>query len=455
MPIIKKNKQQFLTPPRLIMLSFLAMIIIGSVLLMFPFSSRERVFTPYIDCFFTATSATCVTGLIIHDTGTYWSLFGQIVILVLIQFGGIGIVTFATFLNSFIGKKMNIRSLRLASESINWDEFSDIKKLLIMTFRISTLCELIGALLLCTVFVPKYGAYGVYISVFLSISAFCNGGFDILGFEHEKFASLSYYADNPVVMITIMLLITCGGLGFLVWYDLFNYRKTKRLFLHTRLVLITTGIIIFAGSLIIFILEHDNPLTMADDSLMVKISHSIFQCVTYRTSGFNTINLANMHDSTKLFSIIIMIIGASPGSTGGGIKTTTFTVIIMTVISVIRNYPDTIILKRKVEKEVVYKSITITSLFAFALIVISCMIGLENKGYVSAVDAIFETVSAMSTAGVSVGVTAIADTTSKILLIIAMFLGRVGPATLAYSLTAGLEAHKKNEVIPEGKIIVG
>ncbi len=451
MPMQKKYTH--MKPTRIIVISFLLIILFGTLLLTLPISSKSREFTPPLDAFFTATSATCVTGLIVHDTGTYWSIFGQCVIILMIQLGGLGLVTFATFFNFALGKRLGLKSLQLASESIGSDDFSSIKQLVRMVFKISMSCELLGMLALMTVFVPKYGAYGIYISLFLSISAFCNAGFDILGFENE-YISLTNYADNPVVMITIMLLIICGGLGFIVWNDLFAYKKTKKLFLHTKLVLIATASLVIIGALGVVLMEWNNSKTIGDMSIPQKIWRALFQSVTFRTAGFNTIDAASMYDGTKLFSSALMFIGAAPGSTGGGIKVTTFVVLMATVFSVIRNRYDTIILKRRVEKEIVYKALAITVLAGLAVIITTSVIGLDKHGF-KTVDIIFETSSAMATVGISAGVSGLGSSLSRIALILTMFLGRVGPVSLAYSITAGFANQKKNEIIPEGKIIVG
>ncbi len=451
MPMQKKHTH--MKPTRIIVISFLLIILSGTLLLTLPISSKSREFTPPLDALFTSTSATCVTGLIVHDTGTYWSIFGQCVIILMIQLGGLGLVTFATFFNFALGKRIGLKSLQLASESIGSDDFSSIKQLVRMVFKISMSCELLGMIALMTVFVPKYGAYGIYISLFLSISAFCNAGFDILGFENE-YISLTNYADNPVVMITIMLLIICGGLGFIVWNDLFAYKKTKKLFLHTKIVLLATASLVIIGTLGVALMEWNNSKTIGDMSIPQKIWRALFQSVTFRTAGFNTIDAASMYDGTKLFSSALMFIGAAPGSTGGGIKVTTFVVLMTTVFSVIRNRYDTIVMKRRVEKEIVYKALAITVLAGLAVIITTCVIGIDKHGF-KTVDIIFETASAMATVGISAGISGAGSSLSRIALILTMFLGRVGPVSLAYSFTAGFANQKKNEIIPEGKIIVG
>lgn len=454
MPVIH-TKVKPLRPTRTIVLSFFFIILVGAILLCMPFSSRSGEFTSPMDAFFTATSATCVTGLIVYDTYTHWSPLGQGIILMMIQIGGLGFVTFTSFFNFAIGKKLGLRSMQLASESVNSTGFNDVKSLVGIIIKMSLVVEGIGALLLMIVFVPQYGFYGIAISAFLAISAFCNAGFDILGFQ-EQFTSLTNYADNPIVMITIMGLIICGGLGFVVWYDLSKYRETKKLVLHTKVVLIATAVLIISGTIIFMILEWNNPSTIGGMTFMQKLSRGLFQSVTFRTCGFNTVPIENMTSLTKIAAIFIMFIGAAPGSTGGGIKATTFTVLIMTVFCVITNRPDTTIMGRKIDKDIVYKSLAITVLAGIAVFVSSCILVFTNKGMgISGVDSVFESVSAFATVGLSAGPTAIANDFSRGLLAVVMFIGRVGPVSLALSLTIGSEARAKNQVMPEGRIIVG
>lgn len=442
-------------PVQIITLSFLLVIAVGTVLLMLPISSRAGTFTPFTDALFTATSATCVTGLIIYDTYTHWNIFGQCLILLMIQIGGLGLVTFTSFFNFAIGRKLGLRSIQLASESVNSSGFGDVKGLVRVIVRISLICEAVGAALLMLYFVPKYQLKGIFISIFLSISAFCNAGFDILGFEGE-FTSLTNYADNPLVTGVIMLLIISGGLGFIVWHDLIEYRKTRHLMLHTKVVLITTGVLILLGTLCVLILEWSNPATLEGLNFFQKLGRSLFQSVTFRTAGFNNIDVGNMNPLTKIFTIIIMFIGAAPGSTAGGLKVTTFAVLIMTVVSVIKNKEDTVIMGRKIDKEVVYKSLSIFALAVVAVFITSCTLIFGNPSHnLSGLDAVFESVSAFATVGVSVGPTAVANVFSRIVLAITMFIGRIGPVSLALALTMNSEMRAKNQVIPEGKIIVG
>lgn len=455
MPVLQHTKLKPMKPMRTIVLSFLLVISVGTLLLSLPISSRTRECTPFVESFFTATSATCVTGLVVYDTYTHWSLFGQVIILLMIQIGGLGLVTFTSFFNFIIGRKLGLRSIQLASENANSTGFTDVKALVSAIFKISVFFETIGAILLMSVFVPKYGPRGIFISFFLSVSAFCNAGFDILGSEGE-YISLMNYADNPIVMLTIMGLIICGGLGFVVWYDIINYRKNKKLILHSKVVLTATAILILSGAVLVLILEWSNPSTMAGDSVGKKIWEAFFQSITFRTAGFNTIDIARMHSSTKLVGIIYMFIGAAPGSTGGGIKISTITVIIMTVVSVIRNNPDTVIHGRRIDKDTVYKSLSILMLSMTAVIFTSCFIYFNNaETGLQGIDAAFESVSAFATVGLSAGATALTNEISRLILSFVMFIGRVGPVSLALSLAIGLDARNKNQVIPEGKVIVG
>lgn len=442
----------FSLPTRVISLSFAAIILVGSGLLMLPISSRQGIVTPFIDCLFTATSATCVTGLVVHDTFTYWTEFGQCVILFLIQVGGLGLVTFTTFFNFMIGKKLGLRGRRLAQESIG-SGGNNLRQMVYTVIGVSLLVELVGALLLAFAFIPQYGpGRGTYISLFLSISAFCNAGFDILG-DQGAFSSLSNYNGNPFVLSVIALLIIIGGIGFVVIFDLARWKKTKMLTLHTRVVLTVSSALIIAGALITLALEWNNPATIGAFPLDQKINASIFHSVSCRTAGFNTVPLDALNPITKVFSGILMFIGAAPGSTGGGIKCTTMAVIFMTIYCVVRGDDDTQIFHRRVDKSAVYKSLAVTMLGIFLVSVTSGSI-VSTVAEVAGVDAFFESVSAFATVGLSAGVTAIATLPSRLMLIFCMYLGRLGPVTFFLSLAMRPRVNRR-EILPEGKIHIG
>ena len=441
------------TPARLIVISFAAVILAGTLLLMLPLSSRSGRITPLWNALFTATSATCVTGLVVYDTYTYFTPFGQAVILCLIQLGGLGLVTFTAFFNLLIGKKIGLRDMQLASESVSADTMADMPDMIRLAVRISIAVETAGALLLGTVFIPKYGKAGIAISIFLAVSAYCNAGFDILGREGE-FASLSGYNGSPVVLYTLMLLIIIGGLGFVVWRDLLAWRKRRRLQLHTRIVLKMTALLILLGALIFLILEWGNPATLKPLTFFERINAALFQSVSFRTAGFNSVDTGKMREITKVLGILLMFIGAAPGSTGGGIKVTAVAVLVMTVICASRGQEDTVIHRRRVPKATVYKAMAVMTL-GFAIVGVTSLIingtaHINDRG-LTGIDVIFETVSAFSTAGLSSGVTAAANLPSKIILILTMFIGRVGP--VAFVLSMAMRApEKRREVIPDGKI---
>ncbi len=453
MPVIK-SKSKSPKPAAMIVLSFAIVIAIGSLLLMLPMSSSDGKFTDPSAAIFTATSATCVTGLTVVDTGTYWSIFGQIVILLMIQIGGLGFVTLVSFFNFLIRKKLELRSIQVASESMNTSGFSDVKLLVKYVIKISAICEFTGALLLMTSFVPKYGFYGIYISVFIAISAFCNAGFDIIGYVEDPFCSLTPFASDPTVMIVVPLLIIAGGLGFFVWMDIIEYRKRKRLSLQSKIVLIFTAILIAVGTILTFVSEWSNPDTIGNSGIIRKLTESFFYSVSLRTAGFNTFDLEKMNSITKLFSILLMFIGVAPGSTGGGIKITTFAIIIMTVLSVIQNKGDTIIMGRRIDKESVYKSLSIIVLAAIVVSATAFILFYSSNTAIAGIDSAYEAVSAFSTSGLSVGVSADSGIIARIILCLTMFIGRVGPVSFAISMSVN-HAGSKNEVYPEGKMMVG
>ena len=443
-------------PARMISASFAVVIAIGTLLLWLPISSKARVFTPLLDCLFTAASATCVTGLVVYDTYTHWSAFGHGVLLMLIQSGGLGLVTFTSFFNLVVGRKLGLRGMRLASESINSTSFGDVPYLLRMIITFTLAVEASGALLLGLYFVPRFGLRGIAISVFLAISAFCNAGFDVLGFLGE-YTSLTSLNDSYLVLFTIMLLIIIGGLGFIVWNDLMAWRKTRTLLLHTKVVLLVTAFLLLLGTVCFLLFEWNNPATLQPMSLKEKIGAGCLQSVTMRTAGFNSIDLYSMRDATKVFSIVLMFIGAAPGSTGGGIKVTTIAVIVMTAVSISRGKDEPYLLGRRLSANVVYRSLAILFLgivvSGITAIVLILTCPLEQNG-LTGVDAAFEAVSAFATVGVSSGVTAVTNWVGKIALTLTMFIGRVGPVSFGLTLAAQQKVNRKL-IVPEGKIVVG
>ena len=449
-----KTKGKPLQPATTISLSFLSVIIVGTLLLMMPFSSASHRFTDPITCFFTATSATCVTGLVAVDTGSYWSVAGQLIILLMIQVGGLGLVTFASFFNFILGKKLELHNMQVASESVNTSGLYDVKALVKSIIKISFVCEFVGALLLMPSLILRYGARGIYFAFFLSVAAFCNAGFDVLGMAERPFSSLMSLSGDPGVMIVIPSLIIAGGLGFYVWTDIVAYPKKKRLSLQSKLVVLTTFVLIASGTLLTMIFEWNNPSTLGGRSFIYKLANSFFTSVTCRTAGFNTLDMAHLTPLSKMTDIFLMFIGVAPGSTGGGIKLTSLAIVVMTIVCVIRNKSDTLVFGRKIEKDLVYKAISITLIMMVVIIITSILLWLELP-QISGLDVTFEVTSAISTTGLSTGVTGACSVFSKLLLCLAMLIGRIGPVGFAISLSLKKSSRSKNEVYPDGKLMVG
>ncbi len=443
-------------PMRVIVGSFLVVILCGTLLLMLPLSSRTGHWTPPLNAMFTATSATCVTGLVVYDTYTQFSTFGQVIILLLIQIGGLGLVTLTTFFNVAIGRRLGFKSLRLASESINLADPSKARSLLGFVMRVAFSFEAVGAVLLGFVFVPQFGTQGIFIAVFTAISAFCNAGFDILG-RVAPGSSLRLYAGNPFVLLVVMLLIISGGLGFLVWNDLAHYRKNRRLRTHTKLVLTITGLLIVLGTVGVAILEWNNPGTLGGMDGPHKVLNAMFSSVTARTAGFDTFDMDKLTVTSKMLMVVLMFIGAAPGGTGGGIKVTTISVILVAVAGVARGRDEATIFPRPQDHKTVYKSLTIVTL-AFGVVIVSTLAIFFNTGQdVSELNALFEAVSAFATVGLTVGATSHMQAAALCVTMLTMLIGRVGPVTMALTLSArpGEKRGAGNTVAPQAQITVG
>ncbi len=454
MPIIKKATRR-MSPAKTLALGFAGIILLGAVLLCLPISSKSSEFTPFFDCLFTATSATCVTGLIIYDTFSHWNMFGQIVIALLIQVGGLGFVTIITFFNIAAGRKLGFRTLADASDGLTENSFEGGRRIIVSIIKYSAVLELAGALLLMVAFVPAYGVYGIWMGLFLSITAFCNAGFDLCGIN-TPFTSLTVYQNDPLVLTVIALLIMLGGLGFIVWENFLNLHKDKKLSLHTKCVMLMTGLLVVGGTLFYLFSEYNNPLTIGNMHFGEKLLNAFFSSVSARTAGYNSIPIEGMSEFSQLGTIFLMFIGAAPASTGGGIKVTTLLVLIMTVVSYIMNKNDVEIFGNKINKLAVYRTLVISvlSMSVVSLCFAALYFTLPEGSDIGAVQCLFEAVSAFSTTGLSAGVTAIAGPLGKIVLMITMFAGRVGPVSLIMSLMLDT-AKRKNIVVPDGQIIIG
>ena len=451
-PPTKRRRLESLSPTRLIVSSFLVVIVTGALLLMLPFATRNGI-TP-VQAFFTATSATCVTGLVVLDTYQGFTLFGQTVVICLIQIGGLSLVTLASFFTLALRRRVGFRSMKLASESIGTSNVAEARGLLLVVMKLAAFFEGLGFLLLLPVFVPEYGAEGIFISIFLSISAFCNAGFDILG-RTQSYVSLMGYASNWYVQGIIMFLIVAGGLGFLVWHDLGQWRKTHHLSIHTKVVLFCTILLIVGGTVGFAFLEWNNPATLGGMTAGDKIVNSLFQSISARTAGFNTIDLASMSSITKCMLCVLMFIGAAPGGTGGGIKVTTFSVILVTVASVVTGREDAQIFRRRIDKKTVYQALSIAMLSLGVVIFVTLVVFFNCGEVISPLDCLYEVVSAFGTVGCSVGVTGQMHPLALIITMITMFIGRVGPVSLAISLASQRREQGKFDILPEGKISVG
>lgn len=445
------HRQKPHSATRIIVGSFIIVILVGTLLLMLPWATPDGI--NFLDALFTATSATCVTGLVVRDTYQGFTGFGQAIIIALIQIGGLGLVTLTSFFALTLRRKTSFHSMRLASESINTSEVAQSRQLLVVVIKLAALFEGLGALLLLPVFVPRFGANGIFVSIFIAISAFCNAGFDLLG-RNTPYASLTEYAGNWYVQGIIMFLIIAGGLGFLVWHDLGRWRKTRKLTFHTKIVLFCTAILIVGGTMGFAFLEWGNPATLGDMGVGDKLVNSMFQSVSARTAGFNTVDLASMQTITKCMMCILMFIGAAPGGTGGGIKVTTFSVILVTVISVVTGREDAVLFRRKIDKKTVYRALAIAVLSSLAVIVATLIIFFNTDILYDPLDSLFEAVSAFATVGLSVGVTSAMGPVARFITIMTMFIGRVGPVSLAISLATN-KHQDRFEVLPEGKISVG
>ncbi|WP_406796345.1 MULTISPECIES: TrkH family potassium uptake protein [Brevibacillus] len=448
--MIKKIVEKLhLDPPKTLVLGFSLIIFLGALLLTLPVATVDGLGLHWLDALFTATSATCVTGLVVVDTGTTFTTFGQLVILSLIQIGGLGFMTFATFFALIMRKKISLRERLILQESLNQMSMEGIVRLAKMILVFTALTELIGGVLLSIRFafdfpLPK----AIYFGFFHAISNFNNAGFDLMG----EFSSLTAYVDDPVVTLVVCLLIILGGIGFMVVSELYDYRQTRRLSLHTKVVLSTTGILVVAGTALIFILEYANPKTLQPLSMMGKVLGSLYQSVTARTAGSNTLNIGDMYQSSLFLIILLMFIGASPGSTGGGIKTTTFATLIGAVVAQMKGKEDVIFFRQRILPHMVYKSLTLTMISLFIVLVMTMVLSItETSARFEMI--LFEVTSAFATTGLSMGLTPHLTPIGKILIVLTMFAGRVGPLTIAIALAQ--RKQKEYFRYPKGKITIG
>ena len=438
--MVRKKKIK-LSTTQIILLSFLVTILVGSALLALPLSSADGKAVPYLDALFTATTSTCVTGLVTLPTVSTWSVFGQIIILILIQIGGLGIITIMSGLMLLLNKKMGIGDRLLIQDAFNLNTMSGLAKFVKNVLFGTLIIEGIGAIIYMFVFIPEFGAKGIWISVFNSVSAFCNAGIDIIAEN-----SLCNYATNPLINVATSSLIILGGLGYIVWWDVLRVLKSrsqknrkifKHLTLHSKIAITFTAGLILVGAIFIFIFEYSNPLTIGEMSLFDKIQVSFFQSVTTRTAGFATIPQENLTNASAVISIILMLIGDSPVRTAGGIKTVTVAVLISSAFATVRNKNSAALFGRRISEASIKKAVAVSVMFL--VICVSAAVLLMATGDMAAIDALYETVSATATVGLSRNLTATLNTCGKLIIIVTMYFGRVGPISLAVALS------KKNE----------
>lgn len=438
-------KQKFLlrlSTTQMILLSFLLTIFIGSLILALPVSSATGEAVPYIDALFTATTSVCVTGLVTLPTYSTWSPLGQVIILILIQFGGLGIVTIMTGVLLSFHRKIGMSGRYLLQDAFNLNSMSGIirfiKKVLLGTF----LVEGIGALLYMTVFVPEYGVRGIWISVFNAVSAFCNAGMDVIGPD-----SLYGYASSPMILLVTSALIVLGGIGFIVWWDVLsalkNIRKQgwkcfRKLTLHSKIALFATMLFLMAGAAAIFVFEYNNPLTMGAFSLDDKIYGALFQSVTTRTAGFAAVGQENLTNASAIVSLLLMFIGGSPVGTAGGVKTVTIAVLVISAFATIHNKEEAEIFQRRIAKQAINKAVAVTSM-SFIIMFISTVL-LAAVTNADALDIVYETVSATATVGLTRNLTSGLNLWGKLIIICTMYLGRVGPISLLIALNTKKES---------------
>ncbi len=445
-------RKKRVNPMRIIVAAFLGIILFGTLLLMLPISSRAHIYTSPLTALFTATSATCVTGLVVVDTATYWSSFGQAVILVMIQIGGLGFMSVISLFFLVLRKHVGLRSRILIMQSFNLDCLDGVVRLIRDVMR-GTLClEGVGAIILSARFIPDYGlGRGIWCGIFHSISAFCNAGFDIVG-TRNGLSGMMVYARDPIVLLTLAVLLILGGLGFFVWEDFLSKRSLRNLRIHSKLAIITTAVLLIAGMLLILFAEWNNKGTFAGFSFRDKLVNAFFQSATPRTAGFNSVDQGLLTDGGKVITILLMYIGAGGGSTAGGIKTVTVAVLLLSALSTLKGKRDLIVFERRIETRQVTSGAALL-ISSLVLTVCGALLITMREG-IPFMQTLFETVSAFSTVGLSTGITAQIGAFSRVILILLMYIGRIGVTTFTVGLL--FKAQDSSEVTyPTEGVMIG
>ncbi|WNQ11251.1 TrkH family potassium uptake protein [Paenibacillus aurantius] len=448
----RSRKKLILSPPQVLALGFIVLILVGSVLLSLPQAYAGEGRLSYLDALFTATSATCVTGLSVFNTGADLTVFGELVILVLVQIGGLGFMTMSTLIAFVLRRRISYQERLILQEAMNHHSAEGVVRLVRKVLLYALMIELTGAVLLTSRWSLEMPfGQAVYFGIFHSVSIFNNAGFDLFGSFSGRPGSFIHYVGDPFINVVAMILIFLGGIGFIVISDLLTYPRNRKLTLHSQVVLSASAVLIVVGTLVILVFEYTNPHTLQPLSPMGKTFGAMLQSVSSRSAGVTTLDLSSMRQATQFFVMILMFIGAAPGSSGGGIKVTTFVILIGATLAMVRGKEDIVLFERRIAKDRIYKAITFT-LLSFILVVLSAMVLSITEEY-SFLGVLFETVSAYATAGMSLGLTAQLTDAGKMFLILLMFVGRLGPVSLAYSLTP--QQKKERFRYPEGKITIG
>ncbi len=435
MGLFSKIKIRKLQASQILVLGFLFIILLGAIILSTPFVTNNGESIGFINAFFTSTSAVCVTGLVLVDTGSYWNYFGKTVIIILIQIGGLGFMTMASLLTLVAGRKFSLKKRIVMQESMGTNHLSGVVRITKYAVYMTLTFEIIGAIILSFRFIPMYGQLkGIYYAVFHSISAFCNAGFDIMGTGN----SISQFAKDPLVSLTISMLVIVGGLGFMVISEILQFKKFKKFTLNAKVVIVSTLALLIVGFVFIFAMEYNNPNTIKDFSFGEKIVASIFASMTPRTAGFNTIDLNSMMPASLVLTMIFMFIGGSPSSTAGGVKTTTIALFFITIISILRGKKDTEAFGRQIPAENVKRAIAVIGIAVTFLTTSIILLSISETG-ASFFEIVFETLSAYGTVGLSIGLSAKLSLVGKLILSLAMFLGRVGALTLLFAATTKMK----------------
>lgn len=440
------QKKRHLSSFQSIILGFAALILIGALLLMLPIASKSRTFTPFNEALFTATSAVCVTGLVVHDTASYWSAFGQSIIIILIQIGGLGVVTVAVSFALVSGRRISLMQRSTMQESISAPKVGGIVRLTGFVLKTTLFFEMFGTLVMLPSFITRFGVKGIWMALFHSVSAFCNAGFDVMGTKTATYVSLTSFADDPVVNMMLMFLIVIGGIGFLTWDDIFiNRHHFKKYRLQSKIILSSTAVFILIPALFFFIFDF------SDLTALKRLLNSLFQSVTTRTAGFNTADISKMTSASKAIMIVLMLIGGSPGSTAGGMKTTTVAVLFANAIAGFKRKNDPQLFGRRIEPKAVKNAATILMMY-FALFIGGALV-ISVAEHLPIGTCLFETASAIGTVGLTMGITPQLGIVSQCVLMLLMFFGRVGGLTLIHAAISGTNQNLSK--FPQEKVTIG